>query len=97
MKADIDSVSAAAAGASANMPKDYRVSIVNAPGKGVYPISSFTWLLVYENNPGNKGKILNDFLVWAMNEGQKIAPQLGYAPLPANVRDMILGTIKSIR
>jgi len=39
-------VTAAAAGAAANMPDDFRVSITNAPGKGAYPISSFTWLLI---------------------------------------------------
>ena len=46
VRADVPSVTAAAAAAAAGMPKDFRVSITNAPGKGVYPISSFTWLLL---------------------------------------------------
>src|SRR5215510_11634970 len=46
VKADVASVTAAAAGASQNMPADFRVSITNAPGSGVYPVSSFTWLLI---------------------------------------------------
>src|SRR5439155_4500098 len=47
-KASVESVTAAAAEAEKAMPADFRVSITNAPGKGVYPISSFTWLLLYE-------------------------------------------------
>ena len=49
MRASVESVTAAAAEAAAKMPADFRVSITNAPGKGVYPISSFTWLLLYES------------------------------------------------
>ena len=77
------SVTAAAAAAAKAMPKDFRVSITNAPGKGVYPISSFTWLLFYEN-PSDKqrAKIMVDFMKWALTDGQKYAADLGYAPLP---------------
>jgi phosphate transport system substrate-binding protein len=84
--ADVASVTAAAASAAANMPKDFRVSITNAPGTGVYPISSFTWILLYEN-PKDKGqaKIFVDFMKWALSDGQKLASGLGYAPLPASV------------
>lgn len=96
VKASMESVSAAAAGAAKDMPADYRVSITDAPGEKSYPISTFTWLLVYEENPGRKGEILKDFLAWMLNDGQKMAPQLGYAPLPANVRRMVLQTIKGI-
>src|SRR4029077_14417821 len=46
IKASLEGVSAAAAGAAANMPDDFRLSITDAPGKAAYPISSFTWLLV---------------------------------------------------
>src|SRR5216684_408386 len=46
VKAELASVTAAAAGAAKEMPDDFRVSITNAPGKTAYPISSFTWLLV---------------------------------------------------
>ncbi len=47
IKASTEAVTAAAAAAAGQMPADFRVSITNAPGKGVYPISSFTWLLLY--------------------------------------------------
>lgn len=94
IKANVDTVSAAAA--SAKMPSDFRVSIVNAPGEESYPISTFTWLLVYENNGGEKGRILKDFLSWMLDSGQKMASDLGYAPLPSNVKSMVESRIKSI-
>ena len=74
VKASIESVTAAAAAAAAKMPADFRVSITNAPGKGVYPISSFTWLLLYEN-PKDKAqaKVMVDFMKWALSDGQKFA------------------------
>jgi phosphate transport system substrate-binding protein len=84
VKASTDSVTKAAAGAA--IPPDFRISITNAPGAGVYPISSFTWILMYED-PKDKasGKAMVDFMRWALTDGQKYAPDLGYAPLPANV------------
>jgi phosphate transport system substrate-binding protein len=86
VNADVASVTAAAASAVANMPKDFRVSITNAPGKGVYPISSFTWILLYDTpKDKNQAKIFVDFMKWALADGQKFASGLGYAPLPAGV------------
>ena len=88
VKASVESVTAAAAAATANMPPDFRVSITNAPGKGVYPVSSFTWLLFYED-PKDKAqsKAMVDFMKWALADGQKEAPALNYAPLPKAVVD----------
>ncbi|HEX4346576.1 MAG TPA: phosphate ABC transporter substrate-binding protein PstS [Vicinamibacterales bacterium] len=85
-KASIEGVTAAAAGAVANMPADFRVSITNAAGKGVYPISSFTWMLYYEN-PKDKAaaKTMVEFMKWALSDGQKYCKDLGYAPLPESV------------
>jgi phosphate transport system substrate-binding protein len=86
VKATEPSVTAAAAGAAAQMPDDFRVSITNAPGAESYPISSFTWLLLYED-PTDKtqAQIMVDFLKWALTEGQTLAAPLGYAPLPPAV------------
>ena len=84
----IESVTAAAAGAAKSLPTttDYRVSIVNAPGREAYPISSFTWILVYANQTdATKGKKLVDFLRWAFHEGEGAASTLDYAPLPASM------------
>jgi phosphate transport system substrate-binding protein len=80
---DVASVTAAAAGAMPTMPKDFRVSITNSPGKGAYPISSFTWILLYEDpQDKNHARIMSDFMKWALNEGQAMAGTLGYARLP---------------
>ena len=84
--ASTDSVSEAAAGAAKSMPADFRVSITNAPGKGAYPISSFTWLLVPAKIPdANKGKAIKGFIQWMLADGQKEAAAMYYAPLPKEV------------
>jgi phosphate transport system substrate-binding protein len=87
--ASTESVTAAAAEAAKKMPPDFRVSITNAPGETAYPISSFTWLLLYEA-PQDKAqaKIMIDFMNWALTDGQKFAAELGYAPLPPAVVEM---------
>jgi phosphate transport system substrate-binding protein len=98
VKASESSVTAAAAAASTQMPADFRVSITNAPGKGVYPISSFTWLLLYED-PKDKAqsKIMVDFVKWALTDGQKFAADLGYAPLPAEVVKLEMAALAKIK
>jgi phosphate transport system substrate-binding protein len=98
VKASIESVTAAAAEAAKQMPADYRVSITNAPGDAVYPISSFTWLLLYQE-PKDKaqGKVMVDFMKWALTDGQKFAGEMGYAPIPKNVVDMELKTLATIK
>ncbi|HJR65461.1 MAG TPA: phosphate ABC transporter substrate-binding protein PstS [Gemmatimonadaceae bacterium] len=81
----IESVTAAAAGVMARLPEDtdYRISIVNAPGRGAYPIASFTWIILYREQPdADKGQKLVDFLRWALREGGPSAAALDYAPLP---------------
>lgn len=98
VRATVESVTASADAAAANMPADFRVSITNAPGKGVYPISSFTWLLLYQN-PTDKvrGRIMVDVLKWALSDGQKAAPALGYAPLPQKVIEQELQALQKIQ
>lgn len=91
-------VTKAAEAAAAKMPADFRVSITNAAGAGVYPISSFTWLLLYES-PQDKAqaKIMVDFVKWALTDGQKFATELGYAALPKNVVDMEMQALAKIK
>ena len=98
VRSSLESVTAAAAAAANAMPKDFRVSITNAPGHGVYPISSFTWLLFYEN-PKDKAraKIMVDFFKWALTEGQKYCADLGYAPLPKEVVALEMEALKKIK
>lgn len=96
----IESVSAAAASVVSTLDEstDYRVSIVNAPGGDSYPISSFTWILVYRNQPdADKGKKLVDFLRWATHEGGPSAAALDYAPLPEVIVNRLDARLDSIR
>jgi len=98
VQASIQSVTAAAAAAVKNMPKDFRVSITNAPGKGVYPVSSFTWILLYENpKDKNQSKAMVEFMKWALSDGQKFAADLGYAPLPQEVVKLEMAALNTIK
>jgi phosphate transport system substrate-binding protein len=82
----IESTTAAAAGAAKDMPADFRVSLTNAPGEHAYPIASFTWLLVYKDQPDEaKGRALAKFLWWMAHDGQRYTTDLLYAPLPSQV------------
>jgi phosphate transport system substrate-binding protein len=93
-----DSVTAAAAGAAATMPKDFRVSLTNPPGAGAYPISSFTWILLYEDaKDKNLAKVMVDFIKWALSDGQKTAPQLGYAAVPQSVIQAELEQLNQVK
>lgn len=95
VKASLESTTAAAKGVK--IPPDYRVSITNAPGKDAYPIATFTWLLIpAQAKDPSKGKIINDFLNWMINDGQKMSAQLDYAPLPDEVATRVKETIKAI-
>jgi phosphate transport system substrate-binding protein len=96
IKASLESVSAAAAGAA--MPPDFRVSITNAPGKDAYPISSFTWLLIPEKIPDPaKDKVVHEFLQWMLTKGQEAAPTLDFAPLPKPVVDKELKQLNLLK
>ncbi len=93
----LDSVTAAAAGFAADMPDDFRLSITDAPGEGAYPIAGMTWILVYEKQKdAEKGKKMVKFLDWALSDGQKLALDLHYAPLPAAVATKARASLKKI-
>src|SRR5262249_25067934 len=97
IEATLGSTTAAAAAAAKNMPADFRVSLTNPAGADAYPIASFTWLLVYKDQPNEaKGKALAKFLWWAIHDGQKHPAALLYAPLPAPVVKQIEARIKQI-
>ncbi len=91
---------AAAAGTAASLPanSDFRISIVNSPGAASYPISSFTWMLVYEHQAdAAKGKKLVDFIKWAMESGDPDATALQYATLPKNMKAMVLKRLAEVK
>jgi phosphate transport system substrate-binding protein len=82
----IDAVTAAASASAASMPDDLRVSITNAAGAQAYPISSYTYILVYKNQKdAAKGKALVDFLWWGIHDGETFGKELQYAPLPPDI------------
>jgi phosphate transport system substrate-binding protein len=84
VKATLEGVSAAAAGAS--IPDDFRVSITNAPGPAAYPISSFTWLLIPAKiGDAAKREAIKGFLAWMLTSGQQFCEPLSYAKLPKEV------------
>jgi phosphate transport system substrate-binding protein len=86
VKADLASVSAAAAAAAKSIPDDFRVSITNPEGKEAYPIASFTWLLIPSKfADAAKRDVVKDFLKWALTDGQQYAEALSYAKLPKEI------------
>ena len=96
--ASLAGVTAAAASAAGEMPADFRVSITNAAGPDAYPISSFTWLLVYQKQSNKDvGEQIKKFLSWALTEGQTLAPALQYAPLPPAVVQKETAQIQQIQ
>ncbi|GEM_PF-17893 len=102
----LESTKIAAANAATALPKpdeDWsQVSIVNAVGKGSYPIASFTYLLLYTdfgeipNMNQERGQALVDFLYWAVTDGQKFADDLQYVPLPDEVVRMNMEVLKQL-
>ena len=92
----LESITAALA--TAEIPDDFRFSMTNAPGKDAYPICGATWLLVYEQQKDPaKGKKLVEFLKWAVKDGEKMAKDLNYAPLPESVQQRVLKRIDEIK
>ena len=93
----VNGVVAAADKGSKNIPADFRGQILNQKGADSYPICGLTWLLVHKNQTNSeKGAALKEFLKWSMDEGQKYAPDLYYAPLPGSLKTRVLDSINSI-
>src|ERR1700675_3183802 len=86
VKADLASVSAAAAAVAKTMPDDFRVSITDPAGKTAYPIASFTWLLIPEKfTDSAKRDAIKGFVKWMLKDGQNYTEELSYAKLPKEV------------
>src|SRR6202521_4657035 len=98
VKADLASVSAAAAAVAKTMPDDFRVSITDPPGKTAYPIASFTWLLIPERfSDAAKRDAIKGFVKWMLTDGQNYTEQLSYAKLPKEVVTMELKAINKVQ
>src|SRR6266480_3273397 len=88
-KADADNVT--------TIPADLRVYIVNAPGDASYPITGFTWAIVYQNQTNaDRGWALANMLWWVTHDGQQYSLPLHYVPLPASIVTKDEAQIKSM-
>jgi len=101
VKASPQAVSAAGQGALAMMDKSLAVDIWNQSGPDAYPIAAFTYIIVYKDlgyiKTEEKAKALVEFISWATGpDGQKIVPQLDYAPLSAGVQNKVKETIGTL-
>src|SRR5690349_12808326 len=98
IKASLETVNEAAAGAAAKMQKDIRISITDAPGANAYPICSFTYLLIPVNiSDATKRDAIKGFLNWMVANGQTMVESLNYAQLPKAVVDIEKKQISEIR
>ena len=98
VKPSAKSIGEAASAMESKMTQGFRISLTNAPGKESYPIASFTWLYVPERaaDPA-RGRAVNEFVLWALDKGQEIARERGYAPLPASVLARVKENAATIR
>lgn len=89
---------AAAALASVQLPANMLAFVADPAGANSYPIVTYSWIMAYKNySDANKARALKDVLKWALAEGQRVAPELGYIPLPQNVVSRVSSAIDSIK
>lgn len=94
----LETTTKAADGFVNDMPDDMRLSITNSAGEGAYPIASYTYIIIYEDQKNEfKGKTMKAFLTWALTDGTQYAKDLGYAPLPESVREKAMTKINSLK
>jgi phosphate transport system substrate-binding protein len=86
-----------AALASAELTDDLRVWIDDPSGEDAYPIATFTWMLFYEDQDDNKAEVLRNVVEYGLTEGQKVADQYGYIPLPDNVIEKVRAEAQKIQ
>lgn len=92
-----ETVAAAAAETVEQMPDDLRIQITDTTAKNGYPISSYTYILVYKDQTNAaSGKVLADFLWWALHDGSAFVEDLHYVALPAGVLSKVETKINSM-
>jgi phosphate transport system substrate-binding protein len=88
-------MSAAAEGIE--MPAELFVSLVNSSAEAAYPITGYSYLLVYADAKDSaKGEAIAKYLWWGLHDGQKFAETLDYAPLPAKVVTLVEARLKEL-
>lgn len=98
IKPDLNSTSLSA---NINLPEDTRIELVNTSAPDGYPITTFTWLVIYKeqnynNRTFDRARALVSLLWWMTHDGQKFAPSLLYAPLPEKAISLIEKILKSV-
>jgi phosphate transport system substrate-binding protein len=86
-----------AALATAEMPENLRVWITDPEGEEAYPIATFTWMLFYKDQDDEKAKALRDMVEYGITDGQEVADQMGYIPLPDEVTEKIRTAAEQIQ
>jgi eukaryotic-like serine/threonine-protein kinase len=86
---NLESVTSAAAAALDTIPNDLRFSLTDMPGQTSFPLVGTTWAVLYANQPAGKGKAIAEFLRWSIRDGQALAKDLQYAPLPVELRERV--------
>jgi phosphate transport system substrate-binding protein len=76
--------------------EDMRGWVTDPTDPQAYPISTFTWMLFYRKQEAARAEALRNFVTWALGEGQKMADQLGYIPLPEVVISKVTAQIPNI-
>jgi len=86
------------AGSYASGLSSAKYSIIDEPGVRSYPLSNFSWTLLYEKDSNQaKAIALGKLFDWIVTTGQQYAPSLGYAPLPANVVTLATKTLLELQ
>jgi phosphate transport system substrate-binding protein len=90
-------ISDVASAMESEMTDNFRVSLTNAPGKGSYPIVSFTWFYVPVHPQDlQRSHAVNEYLSWVYTSGQEIALAQGYAPLPQSVLQKVRAEVATL-
>lgn len=85
-------------GSATEVPDDLRVFVPDPPGAGAYPIVGYTWLLLYQHYPdGDKRDALKGVVVWGLTEGQRIAEEMGYIPVPEDMVRLARAKVEAIQ
>ena len=105
ISADAEGVVAAAAEAAMATPPakepytlhELTFSLTDTDSDHAYPICGMSYAVLYKKQPANKGKAIVEFLKWATTDGQQYAKDLGYAPLPEDLRKKIHARLDQVQ
>ena len=92
------SIAVAAKSLTGRTTDDFRISLTNAPGRGSYPISSFTWFYVPAvAKDSERGLAVAEYLRWVYTSGEKLAEKQGYSPLPEDLLARVMTKAATVR